>query len=203
MVAVRPLGEIMRSKSVWLFALTLFLPTVLAAQTRIVTGRVADSLTSEVVPSGQVSVVGTTTATTIKDDGTFTIAVPTRDVVLTVRSIGFKRRDIPVPSSQSSVTVNLARDYFQLEAIVVTGQATGVEKRNLANSVATVSAQQLAQVPAQSIEHALTGKMAGADIQQNTNAPGGGTRVKLRGQTTLTGTYTPLYVVDGVIVSDA
>src|SRR5581483_1705469 len=118
----------MRSRSVWLFALSLFLPALLSAQSRIVTGKVTDSLTGEVVPSGQVSVVGTTTGATIKDDGTFTIAVPARDVVLTVRSIGFKRRDVPLAASQSAVTVNLARDYFQLEAIVVTGQATGVEK---------------------------------------------------------------------------
>jgi len=96
------------------------------AQTRIVTGRVTDSLTGEIVTSGQVSVAGTTIGSTIKDDGTFTLAVPSRDVTLLVRSIGFKRRDVLAPVGQSSVTVALERDYFQLEAIVVTGQATGV-----------------------------------------------------------------------------
>ena len=194
----------MRKKLVWLFALVVLLPLPSAsAQTRIVTGRVVDSLTGEPVTTGQVTVQGSTVSSTIRDDGTFTVALPARDASIVVRSIGFKRKDVAVPASQSSADVSLARDFFQLEAIVVTGQATGVEKRNLANSVSTVSAAQLAEVPAQSIEHALTGKMAGADIQQNTNAPGGGTRVKLRGQTTLTGAYTPLYVVDGVIVSDA
>src|SRR5262245_9103834 len=95
-----------------------------SAQTRIVTGRVTDSLTSEAITTGQVSVAGTTVGSTIKDDGTFTIAVPTRDVTLSVRSIGFKRKDVALPVSQSAVEVSLARDYFQLEAIVVTGQAT-------------------------------------------------------------------------------
>src|SRR2546426_3188603 len=99
-----------------------------SAQTRIVTGRIIDSLTNEAVTSGQVSVVGTTVGATVRDDGTFTVAVPARDVVLTLRSIGFKRRDIPVPTSQSSVQARLERDYFQLEAIVVTGQATGIER---------------------------------------------------------------------------
>src|SRR4051812_5770539 len=88
-------------------------------QTRIITGTVNDSLTTDAVTAGQVSVVGTTTGTTIKDDGTFTIAVPTRDVTLSIRSIGFKRKDLPVAAGQSSVAVSLARDYFQLEAIVV------------------------------------------------------------------------------------
>ncbi|WP_348240802.1 hypothetical protein, partial [Salmonella enterica] len=83
---------------------------------------------------------------TIRDDGTFTLAAPTRDVVLTVRSIGFRRKDVSVPASQNSVQIALERDYFQLEAIVVTGQATGVEKRNLANAVGTVTASELTKV---------------------------------------------------------
>src|SRR3989338_5975372 len=90
-----------------------------SAQTRIVTGRVTDSLTSEIITTGQVSVQGTTIGTTIKDDGTFTLAVPARDVTLVVRSIGFKRRDVSFPTSQTAATVALERDYFQLEAIVV------------------------------------------------------------------------------------
>src|SRR5712692_9227618 len=113
------------------------------AQTRIITGKVTDSLTGNAVGAGQVSVVGTTTGGTIKDDGTFTLAAPARDVLLVVRSIGFKRKDVALPVSQNSAQVALARDYFQLEAIVVTGQATGVERKNLANAVATVTAGQL------------------------------------------------------------
>ncbi|MBI4501197.1 MAG: SusC/RagA family TonB-linked outer membrane protein [Gemmatimonadetes bacterium] len=175
----------------------------LSAQTRIVTGRVTDSLTGETVTSGQVSVANTTIGTTLKDDGTFTIAVPPRDVVLTIRSIGFKRRDVPVSASQNAVDVNLERDYFQLEAIVVTGQATGVEKRNLANAVATVNAAEVAKVSAPTLEQALSGKMAGVQLQENSGAPGGGMRVRLRGATSIIGGGNPLYVVDGVIASDA
>src|SRR4029078_8732663 len=84
-----------------------------------------------------------TIGATLKDDGTFTLAVPTRDVTLSIRSIGFKRKEVAVAASQNSVQVALARDFFQLEAIVVTGQATGIERRNLANAVATVTADQL------------------------------------------------------------
>ncbi|MBI4420301.1 MAG: SusC/RagA family TonB-linked outer membrane protein [Gemmatimonadetes bacterium] len=174
-----------------------------AAQTRIITGRVSDSLTAEPVSSGQVTVQGTTIGAAVRDDGTFTLAVPPRDVTISIRSIGFRRRDISVPASQNSVDVALARDYFQLEAIVVTGQATGVEKRNLANAVATVTADQLTKAPAATVEQQLQGKISGANISQNSGAPGGGMMVRLRGVTSIIGTFTPLYVVDGVIVSDA
>ncbi|MBI4420186.1 MAG: TonB-dependent receptor plug domain-containing protein, partial [Gemmatimonadetes bacterium] len=176
--------------------------TPAGAQTRIVTGRVADSLTSDAVTSGQIQVQGTTITTTIKDDGTFTLGLPARDVVLSVRSIGFKRRDVPVSAAQGSVQIGLERDYFQLEAIVVTGQATGVEKRNLANAVATVSAAEVSKVPASTIEQALSGKLAGVQLQENSGAPGGGMRVRLRGTTSIIGGGEPLYVVDGVIASD-
>src|ERR1041385_4800705 len=148
----------MRSRFVLAALLVMAGTSTAFAQTRVVTGRVTDSLTSEVVTSGQVSVAGTRIGTTIKEDGSFALAVPVRDVSLSVRSIGFKRKDLNVPAAQSSADVSLARDYFQLEAIVVTGQATGVERKNLANAVATVSAEQLATVPASSFSQALQGK---------------------------------------------
>jgi TonB-linked SusC/RagA family outer membrane protein len=195
----------MRYRSILSALILLFLGIVgsASAQTRIITGKVTDSLTNDVVTSGQVAVVGSTVGSTIKDDGTFTIAVPTRDVTLSIRSIGFKRKDVAVPASQNAVTASLARDYFQLEAIVVTGQATGVERKNLANSVASVQGADLVKAPTGSVENALQGKMAGADINQNNGAPGGGNIIRMRGVTSIIGSFQPLYVVDGVVVSNA
>ena len=193
----------MRLRMVWLSMLALFGAVQAGAQTRIITGRVSDSLTNDVVTSGQVSVQGSTVGTTIKDDGTFTLAVPTRDVSLSIRSIGFKRADVPVPAAQSAVEVKLARDYFQLEAIVVTGQATGVERKNLANAVASVGQDQLVRASTASVEQSLMGKVASAQIQDLGGGPGGGVLVTLRGSTSLNNAYTPLYVVDGIVVSDA
>ena len=85
---------------------------------------------------------------------------------------------------------------------MVTGRGTGIERRNLPNAVATVSGEELSRVTAQSIEHALQGKVAGADIQTNSGAPGGGAQVRLRGVTTISASASPLYVVDGVIISN-
>src|SRR5437899_3213638 len=94
-------------------AFALLLPATQAlGQTRIITGRVTDSLTNDPITTGQVSVQGTTTGTTIKDDGTFTIAAPARDVTLMFRSIGFKRKDVAVPAAQNAVQASLGRDFF-------------------------------------------------------------------------------------------
>jgi TonB-linked SusC/RagA family outer membrane protein len=172
------------------------------AQTRIVTGRVLDSLTSEAITAGQVTVQGTNISTNIKDDGTFTLAVPQRDVLVTIRSIGFKRRDVAVPASQNSVAASLERDFFQLEAIVVTGQATGVERRNLANAVSSVSAADLIKTATTTVDQALYGKLAGTQIYANSGAPGGGTQIRMRGMNSVLGNSLPLWVVDGVIVNN-
>ena len=84
----------------------------------------------------------------------------------------------------------------------MTGQATGISRRNLANAVSTLNATDLARVPAASVEQALHAKAAGANIQSNSGAPGGGMQLQLRGVSTILGHHRPLYVVDGVIVSD-
>ena len=193
----------MRTRFVVFTAALLFLGARLAsAQTRIITGTVTDSVTNEGVTSGQVSVQGLVIAIGIKSDGTFSITVPDREVVLLVRSIGFKSKALTVPAGTTTAQFRLAKDNFRLEAVVVTGQATAVERKNVANAVATVSADQLVSTPTASVETALQGKFAGADIGQNNGAPGGGNIVRMRGVTSVIGTFQPLYVVDGVIVSN-
>ena len=86
----------------------------------------------------------------------------------------------------------------------MTGLATNVKRRNLANAVATVSSKELAgTAPAQTLDAALNGKIPGAYINANSGAPGGGISVRLRGVTSIFGNTQPLYVVDGVFVDNS
>jgi TonB-linked SusC/RagA family outer membrane protein len=188
----------------WLSALaaSLLASTAALAQTRTITGKVVEVGSGAPIASAQIQVKGTTTGTLARDDGTFTIVAPAQAVTLTVRRIGFPPQDVAVAANQESVTITMARDPLKLEEVVVTGLATGMSRRNLANSIASVDAAEVAKVPATSIENALQGKVAGAQIQQNTGAPGGGNRIRLRGITSLISTANPLYVVDGVVTSD-
>jgi TonB-linked SusC/RagA family outer membrane protein len=174
-----------------------------AQQTRTVSGRVNDVDTGEPLVGAQVALKGLIGRGTVaRDDGTFTLQVPAQDVVLQIRRIGYPMREVPVPLGTDAVTVTMRKDIFKLEQVVVTGQASGISRRNLANSVATVDAEDLTKVPAISVEHALQGKIAGAQIQQNTGAPGGGNRIRIRGISSILGNAQPLYVVDGVIAAD-
>jgi TonB-linked SusC/RagA family outer membrane protein len=172
------------------------------AQVRTITGRVTDQATGAPLPGANVEVLGSGTGTLANADGSFSIQVPMGEVTLRVSLIGYARRDVVVPAGQNAVQIALGADVLRLDEIVVTGQATGISRRNLANAVATVNAQDLNVAPAASIESQLAGKIAGVDIQSNSGAPGGGNQVNLRGVTTIIGNATPLYVIDGVIVSD-
>ena len=194
-------------RTTWLSALAVTAVSLLAstsalAQTRTVTGKVVEAGNGAPIGSAQVQIKGTTTGTLARDDGTFTIIAPVQAITLTVRRIGFPPQDVAVGATQESVTITMSRDPLKLEEVVVTGLATGMSRRNLANSVASVGAEEVSKVPATSIENALQGKVAGAQIQQNTGAPGGGNRIRLRGITSLISTANPLYVVDGVVTAD-
>lgn len=184
-------------------ALLLFATTPLMAQARALRGSVVDSAGGSPLPGANIVVRGTSIATTAGSDGSFILSnVPTRDVTVLVRRFGYRFRTLTVSASQTELRVALARDPLQLDEVVVTGQATAVEKRNLANAVATVSAEEVSKVSAQSVEHALQGKIAGAVIQTNGGAPGGGVQVRMRGVTSINAQSEPLYVVDGVMISN-
>ena len=173
------------------------------AQGRTITGVVRDSLSGDGVEAARVGVQGTPILVSTDAQGQFTVSgAPAGDVILTVRAVGWRRREISVSGATTNVTVVLTKDVFRIEEIVVTGQATGVARRNLPNAVASVGAEELNAHPTASIEQQLQGKVAGADIQTNSGAPGGGVQVRLRGVTSINATAEPLWVVDGVIVSD-
>src|SRR5690349_7734119 len=188
----------------WLVAsLVVCCAATVQAQSRTVQGSVHDADTGEPLVGAQITVKGNSTIGTIaRDDGNFSLTVPAQDVVLLVKRIGYPQKEVAVTTGMTTITVVMRKDVLKLDQIVVTGQATGISRRNLANSVASVDAEQLTKVPAVSIENALQGKVAGAQIQQNTGAPGGGNRIRLRGTSSILGNASPLYVVDGVITSD-
>ena len=173
-----------------------------SAQVREVSGRVTNEETGQGVGEAVVSVEGTRIAIRSAADGRFVFNIPDGDQRLTVRAIGFKRDSAFVPATAKTVTVAMEPDPFKLEEVVVTGQSTGIEKRNLPNAVATVSSSELTRAPTGTLESALQGKIPGALIQANSGAPGGGIQVNLRGVSTINGYINNLFVIDGVVVSN-
>ncbi|HVS60971.1 MAG TPA: SusC/RagA family TonB-linked outer membrane protein [Gemmatimonadaceae bacterium] len=182
---------------------TLLLSLPAAAQTRTVTGTVTDASTGQPLEGARVSVRGSSLTTTSGAAGRFTLGnVPTGGITIAIRRIGSNPVEIVIPPGQNEISISLTRDPLRLSDVVVTGQATAVERRNLANAVATVSGEEVSRVSAQTVEQALQGKVVGASIQANSGAPGGGMQMRLRGVTSINGSSEPLYVVDGVVLSN-
>ncbi|MBA2457954.1 MAG: TonB-dependent receptor plug domain-containing protein, partial [Gemmatimonadales bacterium] len=184
------------------FALALTVTPSVSAQVRQVTGRVTNAETGQGVPEATVAVTGTRIVAQTGTDGRYSMNVPDGPAALVIRAIGFKRQEANVPSGSPTANVVLEPDIFKLEEVVVTGQSTGIERQNLPNAVATVGADELTRAPTGTLESALQGKIPGALIQSNSGAPGGGIQVNLRGVSTINAGAEPLFVVDGIVVSN-
>ena len=194
----------MRKFGMWLGALllTLLIAADASAQRRV-TGRVLGT-SGDPISSATVSVQGTTIGAYTAEDGRFTLVnVPGGAQVIVVRRLGFKRLNTPLPATQDAIEVRLEKDVLELERQVVTGTTTSISSANSANAISQVSAEQLMRAPTPTVENALQGKIPGAVISTNSGAPGGGAQIQLRGVTSINANSSPLYVVDGVLLSNA
>ncbi len=176
----------------------------LLAQELAISGTVTNETDGNPLPGVTIVVKNTTISTVSGESGAFDLKVTGfESVTLQFSFIGFAAKTETVSASTDSLNVALKEAPLALsEEIVVTGFATSVKRQNLANSVATITAEKIARAPSQTLDGALSGKFAGVLVSQNTGAPGGGISMTLRGVSTINGSSQPLYVVDGVIVSN-
>ena len=185
-------------------ALLLLAPaSILHAQDRVVTGRVYDAATQAPLPGAIVIMAGGTAAAQSDNDGRYRITLPTTDVTLIIRSVGYGRVQARIAADQATFDVAMSREIIKLSEVVVSGAATTQERRNVSTAVATVSGEEVNRAPAMSLDNALQGKIVGASVNMNSGAPGGGGQVSIRGVTSILGNGEPLYVVDGVLISNA
>src|SRR5579862_4162610 len=192
----------MRQKLLYIIGwlILTIIPASLYAQTKTLTGTIT-TINNAPIPGATVVVKNSTQAVASDGNGKFTLNVPANAVII-VSAIGYKSQTIDV-SGKQNLDVKLAEDVSRLDEVVVTGLATSVKRKNLANSVAVIGSKELnGTAPAQTFDAALEGKISGAYINANSGSPGGGISVKLRGVTSVYGTTQPLYVVDGVFVDN-
>jgi TonB-linked SusC/RagA family outer membrane protein len=202
--AISPEEGIVRKLVTSGLALALvFIASTAASAQRRVTGKV-ESNSGELVAGATVNIVGTLIGTLTAADGKFAITIPTAgDVQLSVRRLGFRRQVVTVTASQTDITVRLEKDVMRLDEVVVTGTATTIDRAHAATATQTINSEEISRVPALDLTNALQGKVVGARINMNSGAPGGGGQIQIRGVTSLNGNGEPLFVVDGVLISNA
>ncbi|WP_311182635.1 SusC/RagA family TonB-linked outer membrane protein [Hymenobacter volaticus] len=164
-----------------------------------ITGKVVDE-TGQVLPGVTVRVKGTAAGTVTSSDGTFTLAETPENATLIFSFIGYKAQEVKA-SQAGSVTVRLAPDQGQLNEVVVVGYGTQ-QRKNLTGSIVKVDPADTKELPVGSFDAQLQGKVSGVQISSNSGVPGGAVNVRVRGATTINGSNTPLYVVDGVFMNN-
>ena len=169
----------------------------LAAEARVISGTVKDP-TGETVISASVVVKGTTIGTVTDFDGNYTIDVPDDAKVLVFSYIGMKTQELDITGDVMNVV--LSENSEVLDEVVVTGYGT-TKKRDLVTSVASVSADQIKDVPVASAAEALQGKLSGVSVVTTEGSPDADVKIRVRGGTSLTQSSDPLYIVDGFQVS--
>ena len=135
----------------------------------------------------------------------FNATLKSGEHIISANLIGFKTKKVTITvGSTDNVVTNLAlfEDLLNLDEIVLTGNAVNTNKKQLGNAIASIKSSELRNSGSASIDQALTGKVAGALISQNSGSPAGGISVTLRGVGTIAGSSDPLYIVDGVYVNN-
>ena len=176
------------------------------AKAQTVSGTVSDA--NGPLPGASVLVKGTTNGTQTDFDGnySFTATLDSGSYNLVFSSLGFTTQKVSVNAGGSTTITNdiaLAEDLLSLDEVVVTGSGSGVNKRTLGNAISSVKAEELTENGATQIDQAIAGKITGALVQQNSGDPAGGISIRLRGPSTIAGSSDPLYIVDGIIISNS
>jgi TonB-linked SusC/RagA family outer membrane protein len=179
-----------------LFALSLYSYSGIA-QGSSVTGTVK---ASDGMPIPGVNIVqkGTTNGVVTDFDGNYSINLTNGAKILVFSYLGYQTLEETI-GSRATVNVTLLEDTQALDEVVVIGYGTQ-RKSDLTGSVASVSSEDITQVPSSRVDQVLQGRAAGVQVTQTSGAPGAGTVIRVRGGNSITGSNEPLWVIDGIVV---
>lgn len=161
-------------------------------------GQVIDATTGEPVIGVNVLVKGTTNGTITDIDGKYELNAPA-GAILQISFIGYKTVEIAATTSEQ--TIKLHEDTETLDEVVVVGY--GVQKKeSLTGAMSTLKENRLKDVTTPTVENMLNGKVSGVYVAPGSGQPGSNGAVQIRGRATLSGSTSPLWVIDGVIVGE-
>lgn len=178
--------------------LLLCISQFIFAQNKTISGTVTDK-NGAPVAGVSVTAKGTTLGVTTNSSGSFSLSVPSNVNVLVLSSIGYATQEVDI-SGKTSVTVSLTESIASLNELVVIGYGTA-RRKDLTGAVSTVQEKDFNKGTYTSPDQLIQGKVAGVQILNNSGQPGGASTIKIRGNSTVTGTGQPLFVVDGVPLS--
>lgn len=144
--------------------------------------------------SASIKIRGSNFGTQTDTSGNFTLDIKAGDVLI-ISAVGY---DVKEVKAQDNLVVILKEKNSELSEVIVTANAIKREQRSLGYAAPTVKASELTVGGSSSALTSLSGRVAGINVTSSTGAPGGSTRVVLRGGSSITGNNEALIVVDGV-----
>ena len=160
------------------------------------------------LPYISVQVKGTGMGSSTDLDGTYSFFADLKPGPYTLEFTGIglqtKEQALTVGSGSSYTSdISMVQDALNLDEVVVIGSSLRQSRKQLGNTVNSVNAKQLTNTGSGNLAASLQGKVPGAQITQTSGDPSGGISIRMRGTSTIKGSSEPLYVIDGVIVSNA
>lgn len=174
--------------------LTAFAFSAMAQRT--VSGKITDD-TGVGLPGVNVVIKGTTNGTTTDLDGNFSLSVDD-GATLVVSYVGFEPQEIEV-GARSVIDITMG-GVTELQEVVVVGYGSSL-KTELTSSIASIGSDQLAKLPTLSPEQTLQGLASGVFVSSGGGQPGSAMNVRIRGQGSINAGTSPLYVIDGIVIS--
>lgn len=171
---------------------------IVQAQTRTVSGTIIAGEDNFPLPGVNITLKGKSGQGTISDvDGKYSIQASSDDV-LVFSFVGYNSQEILV-GNRSQIDVTLSTDETQLGEVLVVGYGSQ-NKRDLTGAVGSVKGDEIARLPVASLDNALQGRAAGVFVTSPSGTPGAGITMQIRGNTSLSASSQPLYVIDGIPV---
>ena len=154
------------------------------------------------MPGVSVVVKNTTVGTITDIDGKYSLSVPEGSEFLIFSFVGMQNQEVTI-GNQLVINVQLNPSTEQLDEYVVTALGVSREKKALGYAVQDIKADELLKGRENSIAGALTGKVSGLQISNNTGQIGGSSRILIRGASSVNGQNQPLFVVDGIALDNS
>ena len=182
-------------KTLAVSALLILSGLALNAQNRTMQGTVLDAA-GQPVPGAGVVLQGTTNGTITAADGTYSLRVPDKDVIIEFSSLGYQTQTVSVPAGQNLVNVTLSEDNLTLEETVVVGY--GVQKKvNLTGAITAIDSKSIENRSAHNLTTMLQGSVPGLNVSTSSGNPGSTGSLNVRGFTSING-GDPLVLIDGI-----
>ena len=187
-------------KRLMTFIACLFLSLEMALAQTQVSGKVTSAEDGEPIIGASIKVEGTNTGTVTDIDGNFSLVLPNGKNSVKVSYIGMQDKTVVLKAGNNKIV--LSSDSKSLDEVVVTAMGITRQSKALGYSASVVGGEKLSESRTGDIMSGIAGKVAGVQISASSSDPGASNSVVIRGVSSLSGNNQPLYVVDGVPLSN-